>query len=112
MADKNHNPQFVQEEKIVKVPKPDHVKPQLMAFVPLIVALVSLISTFLTTVKGWEVLPFTSQEVEQFVSLIITVISTIWAWFRNNNVTKQGIMRESVADQAVPKKNKKPIKEG
>lgn len=111
MADKNHNPEFVQEEKLVKVPQPEHVKRQLMSFVPLIVALVSLIGTYTTTVMGWEVLPFTSQEVEQFLTLLATVVSTIWAWYRNNNVTKEGIMRESVADQAVPKKNKKPIKE-
>ena len=111
MANSNHVPENVEDQKVVQVPSKDHVRPNAMAFVPLVVALIGLIGTFATAVLDWEAFPFTSQEVEQIATFAITVIGTLWAWFRNNNVTKTGIQRESVADQAVPKKNKKPINE-
>lgn len=94
------------KEKLIVVPDEHEVKVDPMSFVPLIVALVGMISTFCTTVLGWEPLPYSNEEIGQGISMVITVIGTVWSWFRNNNVTKKGLKREAVANQAVPKEKK------
>lgn len=91
-------------EQVVEVPKSAELKRDPMSFVPLIVALITLINTFAVTTLGWEPLPYTSEQVNIGVSIAVQVVVTVWAWFRNNNVTKHGLKREAVANQAVPKK--------
>lgn len=92
------------KEKVILVPEKNEVKINPKAFAPLIIALVGLIGTFCTSVLGWEPLPFTGEEVAEFISYGVTAVGMIWSWFRNNNVTKKGLQREAVAEQAVPKK--------
>lgn len=43
---------------------------------------------------GQSPLPFTEAEVEQGVSAIITVIASIWAWWKNNYVSQKGKRQE------------------
>lgn len=95
--------EFKETQQVV-IPDDNEVKTDYKAFIPLIVAIVGMLSTFATSVLGWEPFPFTSEQVGQSSALLITVIGAVWGWFRNNNVTKYGQKREAVANQAIPKK--------
>lgn len=92
------------KQVVVVVPKDTEVKADFKAFIPLIVAVFGMFSTFATSVLGWEPFPFTGEEVGQTASFVITTAGIIWSWFRNNNVTKVGLKREAVANQVVNKK--------
>jgi SPP1 family holin len=50
------------------------------------------LNTFLVS-KGYEALPIIS---EMEVSLIITLIISVWAWFKNNYVTKRGKQQKAI----------------
>jgi SPP1 family holin len=53
------------------------------------------------TIAGISPLPFEEAEVEQFVSLIITVVASLTAWWKDNDVTKNAIERKkSIKDAA------------
>jgi SPP1 family holin len=54
------------------------------------VLLFALINQALT-IANINPLPFGEQEVEQFVSLAITIVASITAWWKNNDITKQAI---------------------
>jgi len=43
---------------------------------------------------GKSPLPFDEVEVEQGVSAIITASAALWAWWKDNDVTKQAIERK------------------
>lgn len=54
--------------------------------------LFALINTSLQLL-GFSVLPFTAEEVEAFLTVVLNVIAAIVAWWKNNDVTdeaKQG----------------------
>lgn len=92
----------------VYVPEDEHVaKPNFMAYVPLVTAIISLFANFCVTVLGWEPLPYSSEEVNIGVATTLQVLATLWAWWKNNNVTKESRKREAVANQVIPRKGKK-----
>ena len=43
------------------------------------------------TLAGKSPLPFTSEEVEQGVSMVLTVAASLWAWWKNNSFTQAAI---------------------
>lgn len=96
----------LQDQKVVTVPKDNEVKTSAKSYIALIIPIVGLISTFCTTILGWEPFPFTDVEIAEILSYVVTVVGTIWAWYRNNNVTKTAQKREAVSDQVIPKKSK------
>lgn len=51
-----------------------------------IVLIIAIINNILTLL-GKNPLPYESEEVEQAVTIIITVIATLWAWWKNNSFT-------------------------
>ena len=50
----------------------------------LIVALINLV----LTIFGLNPIPFSNEEVYAGVTTFLTVIVSLWAWWKNNNVTK------------------------
>ena len=58
-----------------------------------VVLIVALINQGLA-IAGYSPLPFEEQEVEQFVSLLITVGASLVAWYKNNAITKKGKQQE------------------
>lgn len=56
--------------------------------------------------KGMSVLPFDSAQVEFAVATVITVVVSIFTWWKNNNVTKPAVEAQKVLDRL-----KKPEKE-
>lgn len=51
-----------------------------------IVLFIAIINNILTLL-GKSPFPYSSEEVEQAVTIIITVIATLWAWWKNNSFT-------------------------
>lgn len=51
-----------------------------------IVLIIAIINNILTLL-GKSPFPYSSEEVEQAVTIIITVIATLWAWWKNNSFT-------------------------
>lgn len=43
---------------------------------------------------GQSPLPFTEAQIEEAVSVIITVAASIWAWWKNNYVSQKGKRQE------------------
>lgn len=111
MPEQDQTPQHIVEEKVVAIPDQSQLKADIMSYVPLVITLIGLITSFGTQIFGWDAFPFEAAEIEQGIYLLVTVIGAVWSWFRNNNVTKQGLARESVANQALPKDNQKVVKE-
>lgn len=67
-----------------------------------IVLIIALVNQALIAF-GLSPFPFTSQEIEVGLSYIFTVVATLWAWWKNNDVTPEAqegtrITRELKAD--------------
>lgn len=61
----------------------------------LLVQLFSVVQTGLT-LAGVSQLPFTSEEVSAAITGVIAVISSIYSWWRNNNVTSAAVQGEQL----------------
>lgn len=58
------------------------------AIIRLIVLTILLINQALITM-GWNPLPWSEDEIYEAVSSIATVIMALYAWWKNNSVTKE-----------------------
>lgn len=61
-------------------------KEQVSAIASLIWLILSVVSSILVQ-RGFTELPFTEAQVLQTVTLISTLASGLWAWWKNNNIT-------------------------
>ena len=55
-----------------------------------VVLAVALVNQGLT-ISGRNPLPFTTEEVGQGVSMVLTVGASLWAWWKNNSFTQAAI---------------------
>ena len=67
------------------------------------VLLVALINQVLT-VFNINPLPFSNEEVYAFVSTLVTVVASIWAWWKNNSITKNAIEADKYLKELKEKK--------
>ena len=51
-----------------------------------VLMIVALINTILT-LTGKNPLPYSSEEIEAAVTVILQVVATLWAWWKNNSFT-------------------------
>ncbi|GGN67622.1 MULTISPECIES: phage holin [Oceanobacillus] len=58
------------------------------AITRLAVLVILLVNQTLITF-GWNPLPFSEEQVYEGVSAVATVAVAVWAWWKNNNVTKK-----------------------
>lgn len=58
------------------------------AIVRLVVLSIVLINQALV-VAGWNPLPFSEDQIYEAVSTVATVVTALWAWWKNNSVTKE-----------------------
>ena len=63
-----------------------------------IVLLIALLNQGLA-IFGKEAFPITEDQVYQTVTLIATIASAIWAWWKNNSFTKNAIAADEVLAQ-------------
>lgn len=50
------------------------------------VTLVAVLNQILVS-NGWNVLPWSEDEIGQGFSAVLTVAAVAWSWYKNNNVT-------------------------
>lgn len=67
-----------------------------------IVLFIALVNQALT-LAGKNPLPFSDEQVTEFISYLFTAIASLWAWWENNSFTKNAIE----ADEVLKKLNKK-----
>ncbi|KAB7707247.1 phage holin [Bacillus aerolatus] len=48
---------------------------------------------------GYSILPFSDEEIDLFVSTVITVITAVVAWWKNNNITRKARRNEEYLKQ-------------
>ncbi len=58
------------------------------AIVRLVVLIIALVNQGLI-LAGYNPLPFSEEEIFKFVSAAASVITILWAWYKNNSVTKE-----------------------
>ena len=58
------------------------------AITRLAVLVILLVNQTLITF-GWNPLPFSEEQIYEGVSAVATVLVAVWAWWKNNNVTKK-----------------------
>jgi SPP1 family holin len=66
------------------------MKPSKSTIVRTVVLVVMLLNQLLAAF-GKSPLPFSDEQVDTFVSTLLTAVSAIWAWWRNNSFTKAAI---------------------
>ena len=62
-----------------------------------IVLIIALVNQGLA-IFGKEIFPITEDQVYQIVTLIATIISAVWAWWKNNSFTKKAIEADNYLD--------------
>lgn len=68
---------------------------RLAAVVTVIVQMVLLINAFLTA-AGKNPIPLDENAISETLTYFVTVAWNVWAWWRNNNVTKAAVEGQKV----------------
>lgn len=63
-----------------------------------IILFVALINQGLS-LAGYSLLPITDDQINDAVTLILTIGSSLWAWWKNNSFTKNAIEADKVLDE-------------
>ncbi|WP_175074003.1 phage holin [Terribacillus sp. AE2B 122] len=67
-------------------------------FVRTLVLFIALTNQLLT-IFNKSPLPIKSEDWEQFVSLLFTFATSIWAWYRNNYITAKGKEQKRILEK-------------
>mgnify|MGYP001397349814 CR=1 FL=1 len=71
------------------------MKPSKSTIIRTIVLIVMLLNQILA-VFGKSPLPFSDEQVDTFVSTVLTAVSALWAWWKNNSFTKAALKADQV----------------
>ena len=69
-----------------------------MAIVRFAVMFILMVNQILIT-YGWSPLPFEEEEIYEFVNATAMVIVGVWAWWKNNNITKNAKKAQEFKDK-------------
>lgn len=50
------------------------------------------------TIAGKPILPITDQQLSDFLSLVLTVGASLWAWWKNNSFTQAALEADTLKD--------------
>lgn len=67
------------------------------------VLLIALINQVLTALNI-NPLPFSDEEIYTFISTAVTVVAALWAWWKNNSITKNAIKADEYLKELKEKK--------
>ena len=56
------------------------------------------------TISGHSILPFTNEQVAEAVSVVLTVASSLWAWWKNNSFTPEALKADELLYELKQKK--------
>jgi len=68
------------------------------ALIRLVVLVILLINQTLM-VLGWSPLPFSEEQIYEGVSSVALVVTAIYTWYKNNNVTKEAEKAQGYLNQ-------------
>lgn len=68
------------------------------AIVRLIVLIIALVNQALV-LAGWNPLPFSEEQIYEAVSTVATVVIALWAWWKNNSITKEAQEADEVLSE-------------
>ena len=83
-------------------------KVKLETIIRTIVLILALTNQFLA-IYGREAIPITEDEVYQAVTLIVTIGSSIWAWWKNNSFTSEAIAGDELMNRLKEEKRNDKI---
>ena len=63
------------------------------------IVLILALANQILAVYGKEAIPITEDEVYQAVTLIVTVASALWAWWKNNSYTQAAIKADEYLEE-------------
>lgn len=69
-----------------------------MSLIRTILLVIALINQLLVA-YGWDTLPVTSEQAELIISTLFTIITSVWAWWKNNYLSKRGQTQKKVLEQ-------------
>ena len=70
-------------------------------YIRLIVMAISFLATTMTTMFGWNPLPFTDAEMTQGLTIFVSLALAIYNWFKDQPVTKYGKAKEQAGKEVV-----------
>lgn len=63
------------------------------------IVLVLALANQVLAIYGKEALPITEDEVYQAITLIVTIATSLWAWWKNNSFTRHAIEADAYMEQ-------------
>ena len=63
------------------------------------IVLILALANQVLAIYGREAIPITEDEVYQAVTLIVTIGSSIWAWWKNNSYTREAIEADKYLEE-------------
>lgn len=66
-----------------------------MAIVRLVVMLILIVNQILIS-RGWTPLPYDEEQIFEFVNGLALVVAGVWAWWKNNSITKEAQKADKV----------------
>ncbi|OKL36983.1 phage holin [Domibacillus mangrovi] len=60
-----------------------------------VVLFVALLNQTLVLI-GFSPLPFENEQVENFITILLTVVASVWAWWQNNAITRKARRNEEI----------------
>lgn len=63
------------------------------------IVLVLALANQVLAIYGKEALPITEDEVYQAITLIVTIATSLWAWWKNNSFTQPAIKADAYMEQ-------------
>lgn len=63
------------------------------------IVLVLALANQVLAIYGKEALPITEDEVYQAITLIVTIATSLWAWWKNNSFTQPAIKADVYMEQ-------------
>lgn len=63
-----------------------------------VVLIVALINQALT-ITGHTLLPITDEQIAEVITLVITIASALWSWWKNNSFTQEAIEADEYLEQ-------------
>lgn len=63
------------------------------------VVLLLALANQVLAIYGKNAIPITEDEVYQLITLIVTIASTLWAWWKNNSFTQEALQADAYLEQ-------------
>ena len=64
------------------------------------IVLILALANQVLAIYGKEKIPITEEEVYQLISLVVTISSALWAWWKNNSFTQEAIECDELLHEA------------